>query len=242
MEPAIPAGARESTTARDSAFRRRWTRWRRVEVTLLGALAALVLRLLYATLRVRWTDAGGVLVRHERGERFLAVTWHDGLLLLPLVRLRVPGRFRPRVLLSWHRDAEIAAQTVRWFGVRAVRGSSTRGRIGALRGLIAAHRAGEDVVIVSDGPRGPRHEVKEGIVQLGVATRASIVPVVLVAAPCRRLRNWDRTIVPRPFARVAIRFGCPIAVDADDAGARRRVQDALAATLAEAERDVAGAA
>jgi hypothetical protein len=236
------ARARESRAARTSAFRRRWTWWRRIEVTVLGTIAAIVLRLLYATLRVQWSDGEDVIARHQRGEQFLAVTWHDGVLLLPLVTVRVPGPFRPRVLLSWHRDAEIAAQAARWFGVRAVRGSSTRGMIGAVRGLLAAHRDGDDVVIVSDGPRGPRHEVKDGIAQLGIATRTPIVPVVLVAEPCRRLRNWDQTIVPRPFARVSIRFGPAIVAGEDVASTRARVQAGLATALAEAERVLAGAA
>jgi lysophospholipid acyltransferase (LPLAT)-like uncharacterized protein len=234
--------ARESTAARASAFRRHWTWWRSVEVTVLGTLVAIVLRVLYVTLRVRWTDVADVLDRHRRGERFLVVTWYDELLLLPLVMLCVPGRFRPRVLLSWHRDAEIAAQAARWFGVRAVRGSSTRGSVGAVRGLLAARLEGDDVVVVSDGPRGPRHEVKDGIAQLGLATRTPIVPVALAATPCRRLRNWDRTVVPRPFGRVAIRFGPPVDVADDVAATRARVQAAMAAALAEAERDVAGVA
>jgi lysophospholipid acyltransferase (LPLAT)-like uncharacterized protein len=236
------AGARESDAALDSAFRRRWS-WRtRLQVTVVGALLAAVLRLLYLTLRVRWTDAAGVIARHARGERFVFASWHDGIVLLPLVMVRVPSRLRPRVLLSWHRDAELAAQAVLRFGVRATRGSSTRGGIGALRGLLAAHRAGDDLVVVPDGPRGPRCEVKPGLVQLGRATGAPIVPVALAAAPRRRLGSWDRMQVPLPFARVTIRFGTPVDVGDGGDGARARVQAAMDATVAEAEDAVGGAA
>src|SRR5206468_2108301 len=96
---------------------------------------------------------------------------------LPLVvtRLRWPGTVN--VMLSWHRDAEIAAQAMRHLGIRAVRGSATRGWLGGLRGLLAARARGEDIVIVPDGPRGPRHEAKDGALQLA---RATGLPLVVV--------------------------------------------------------------
>jgi lysophospholipid acyltransferase (LPLAT)-like uncharacterized protein len=234
------AGARESGAALDSAFRRRWSWRRRLQVTVVGALLAAVLRILYLTLRVRWSDAEGVIARHARGERFVFASWHDGIVLLPLVMVRVPLRLRPRVLLSWHRDAELAAQAVRRFGVRATRGSSTRGGIGAMRGLLTAHRAGDDLVIVPDGPRGPRREVKDGLVLVGRATGASIVPIAVAATPRRRLGSWDRMQLPLPFARVAIRFGTPVDVAEGGGGARARVQAAMEAAVAEAEEAVGG--
>src|SRR5262249_42240431 len=172
--------------------------------------------------RTRWVGAGGgeegaSAARRARGERFILAAWHDGLIMLPLVILHVPTPLRPRVLISWHRDAELGAQAARRFGVHFVRGSSTRGAIGAVRALIASHRAGEDLVLVPDGPRGPRHEAKVGVVQLGQATGACIIPIALAAAPCRRLASWDRMQVPFPFARVAIRLGAPVDVSARDA-------------------------
>ena len=235
------AEASGSDAALDSPFRRRWT-WRtRARVTVLGWLIWLLLRLLYATFRVRWVDEGDMVGHRARGERFILAAWHDGLILLPLVMLHVPTPWRPRVLISWHRDAEIGAQAARRFGVHFVRGSSTRGGIGAVRALIASHRAGEDVVVVPDGPRGPRHEAKVGVVQLANATGARIVPIALAAAPCRRLGSWDRMQVPLPFARVAIRLGTPVDVSARDAGALARVQAALVANVAAATAMVGGA-
>jgi hypothetical protein len=234
--------ARTSDAALDSEFRRRWTPWTRVRVTLLGWLIAVVLRLVYATLRVRWSDPGGMLARRERGERFVFAAWHDGLPLLPLVLRHVPVDFRPRALISWHRDAEIAAQALRRFGVRFMRGSSTRGGIGAVRGLLGAHRAGEDVVVIPDGPRGPRHEAKLGVVQIGQLTRSRIVPIGLAAAPCRRLGSWDRMQVPLPFARVVIRFAPPVDVADGGEPGRARLQAAMDANVAEAARELGGRA
>ena len=229
------AAARDAARARDSAFRRHWT-WRdRLFVDFLGWLIATVLRVIYVTLRVRCIDPHDVIGAHARGQRVVWATWHDGIVLLPLMVVRVSRKLRPRVALSWHRDAEIAAQAVRRFGVAVTRGSAARGWVGAVRGLLAANARGEDLVVVPDGPRGPRHEAKEGVVQLARATRLPVVAIGIAAAPAHRLRSWDRMQVPRPFARVALVLGAPIPIGRDGAaGALAAVQDALEATAAEA--------
>lgn len=221
--------ARESGRAEDSAFRRHWTWRERLLVRVAGGAIALVLRLVYATLRVRVVDPAGVVAAHRGGARMVFATWHDGIVLLPLAMLRVETRFRPRVMLSWHRDAEIAAQAVRPFGVQVIRGSSTRGWLGAIRGLLEAHARGEDLVVVPDGPKGPRHLAKDGVGQLARATQAPVVPIGLAAQPAVRLGSWDRLQIPVPFARVGFVFGPPVTPGADARATLAAVQEALAA-------------
>jgi lysophospholipid acyltransferase (LPLAT)-like uncharacterized protein len=227
--------ARDDSAARDSPFRRHWT-WRdRAVVAVAGWAIAAVLRLLYVTLRVRCIDPHDVLGGHARGERAIWATWHDGITLLPLMVVRVHPQFRPRVALSWHRDAEIAAQAVRRFGVAVTRGSAARGWMGAVRGLLEAHRRGEDLVVVPDGPRGPRHEAKEGVVQLAAATRLPVVAIGIATSPVHRLRSWDRLQLPRPFGRVVLVLSAPIPVARGSAAASlATVQTALDATAADA--------
>src|SRR4029077_13874455 len=142
-DAAARAAARDAAGAWDSPFRRHWT-WRdRLVVGVVGWLIATALRLVYLTLRVRWIDPHDVVGAHARGQRVVWATWHDGIVLLPLMVVRVCPTLRPRVALSWHRDGEIAAQAVRRFGVAVTRGSAARGWVGAMRGLLAANARGE---------------------------------------------------------------------------------------------------
>jgi len=233
------AVARDGAHAADSPFRRRWS-WRtRVAVTLAGWAIALVLRVLYRTLRVRCLDPAGVLDGVARGERAVFAFWHDTLVLLPLMVTAIYPSARVAIMLGWHRDAEIAAQTVRRLGIRAVRGSGTRGWLGALRGLLAAHARGELIAIVPDGPRGPRHRAQAGVVQLARATGLPIVAIGAAARPARRLGSWDRLQLPAPFGQVALVLGAPLAVGAggdEEALAEveatlARVNDAAAAAV-----------
>ena len=225
------AAARDAAHAADSPFRRRWS-WRtRVVVTFAGWAIALVLRLLYRTLRVRCLDPAGVLDGVARGERAVFAFWHDTLVLLPLMVTAVYPRARVAIMLSWHRDAEIAAQAIRRLGIRPVRGSARRGWLGALRGLLAAHGRGELIAIVPDGPRGPRHHAQAGVVQLARATGLPIVVIGAAARPARRLGSWDRLQLPAPFGRVTLVLGAPLAVGnggATDAETLAAVETALA--------------
>src|SRR5207253_2850592 len=88
---------------------------------------------------------------------------------------------------------------------------------------------GEDIVIVPDGPRGPRHEAKDGALQLARATGLPLVVVGAAAWPARRLGSWDRMVVPRPFARAALVLSAPLALPADRAAARAAVGELNAA-------------
>lgn len=219
--------ARESAAAADSPFRRRWT-WRtRAWVTAVGWLLGVLLAACYRTFRIRIVDPHGRLERWRRGERAIYAFWHDALVMMPLVITRLVPDARAVIMLSWHKDAEIAAQAIRRFGIRAVRGSSTRGWAGGLRGLLEASERGEEIAVVPDGPRGPRHQAKDGIVQLARATGLPVVAIGAAARPARRLSSWDRLQLPLPFARVALAAAAPVHVADAGEGARALVQAAL---------------
>jgi lysophospholipid acyltransferase (LPLAT)-like uncharacterized protein len=98
--------------------------------------------------------------------------------------------------------------------------------------LTRALRSGHEVVVVPDGPRGPREVLKPGVIALARLSGAPIVPVAVGASREWRLRSWDEFRIPRPFARCVVRFGEPIHVSraADRAGeeaARKEVEAAL---------------
>src|SRR5690606_11933098 len=97
------------------------------------------------------------------------------------------------------------------------------------------------VVLLPDGSKGPVYEAKAGVVALARLTGAPIVPMSYWADRFWRLGSWDRMIVPKPFARVAVAVGEPIWVPRDltdeQLEAKRvEVQNALDAAGFAAER------
>ena len=60
--------------------------------------------------------------------------------------------------------------------------------------------------LVADAPRGPRFVSKLGIIYLAKRTGIPIIPVIWSADRFWKLRSWDRTIIPKPFARIVAIF------------------------------------
>ncbi len=149
------------------------------------------------------------------------------------------------VLTSEHRDGELIGQTIRRLGFGHVRGSSTRGGARALRELVRKIRAGRDLGITVDGPKGPPFVVKPGALEIARLTGAAIVPVTTGSSRRKVLRSWDGFQVPAPFARVSVIYGEPIFV-ARDAGEaeveakRLEVERALMALTEENDDRVRG--
>lgn len=145
------------------------------------------------------------------GEPAILTLWHDQSLLALEPLLRVVRKGLPVTLMVSHsRDGELARRVILPWGARVVRGSTSRGGQAGLRALyreIVQH--GSSPVILPDGPRGPRHEVKPGVVVLSQMSRAPILPLAFAAASCWRLRSWDRLAVGRPFTTIAFACGEP---------------------------------
>jgi lysophospholipid acyltransferase (LPLAT)-like uncharacterized protein len=138
------------------------------------------------------------------------------------------------VLVSEHGDGEIIARILTEFGFRLVRGSSSRG---AARALIAVDReleAGYDVGITPDGPRGPRHSVAPGALLAAHRAGVRILPLAAKASTSWQLGSWDRFMIPKPFARVTIAYGNPVAVEAPSSREAGERVDLLAAAMADA--------
>ncbi len=154
-------------------------------------------------------------------ERFILAFWHRHLLLMPYA---YRGR-RISVLISRSGDGELIARTVARFGIDASRGSSSRGGAAGLRELLRKGAAGYDLAFTPDGPRGPAGRVQPGVMLAAAATGFPVQPVAIAASRCRRLRSWDRFLVPLPGATVHIVYGEALAVE-------RRADPAAAAELA----------
>ena len=205
-------------------------------------LLAGVVRSLARTLRIR-QDESAVAPLIERGTPMILAMWHSRILILPILYGR---RVPMRALVSRSADGELVARYLAQFRVGAVRGSSSGGGASGLRALSRVLAGGESVIVVPDGPRGPREILKPGVVALARQTQAPIVPVTVGAAREWRLGSWDGFRIPKPFSRCLVRAGAPIGVapgpgDPDGAGleaARAEVEAALRALTSQVDEEV----
>ena len=196
-------------------------RAQRVALAVIPPLAALIIRLLGATLRYEDRMEPGVPPIFTLHPPVVFALWHRSLLACAY-------RFRNRdlaVLISPSFDGELIARTVERLGFHAIRGSSSRGGAAGLRNMQLAYEAGYPCAITADGPRGPVFVAKPGVAQLansvsppnadslsdrsfesrGVGPTGTWVGC-FYALPDRawELRSWDRFLIPKPFSRVVM--------------------------------------
>jgi len=141
-------------------------------------------------------------------ERYLYCVWHDTI-LFPLFMGR---HCHSAGIVSRHQDGSYLAETMKRIKVKPVRGSSGKGGAQALRESIAVTHD-HHITITPDGPRGPEHVMKDGIVYLASKSGRRIAPLTYQCSRYWRLRaNWTDLIIPKPFSRVTLIVGQPISV------------------------------
>jgi lysophospholipid acyltransferase (LPLAT)-like uncharacterized protein len=141
----------------------------------------------------------------KRDEPVAIILWHNRLFMAAeIVRRYRQGR-PVYSLVSASKDGAWLDAFFSQVGMPTVRGSSHSLGRQAAGALIAKLRAGADIGITPDGPRGPCYEFKPGA--LVVTRRAGVTALLLGGEFCsaRRLKSWDGFFVPRPFSRVRIR-------------------------------------
>ncbi len=210
-----------------------------VKVVVLGTLSACIIRLLRLT--VRWEYVGfPEKASAPDAPPMVFAFWHGRMLMLVQAywRLRRGRKTTGYMLISRHGDGRLIAFAVRLLGIHSVAGSSSRGGLSALLELNRRIERGSDVGFTPDGPRGPRHECKAGVVAVAQQSGAPIVPMTYSAEKRWQLRSWDGMIIPKPFSRGVVILGEPIAVgpSEDQESARRRVQEALNGITEQADR------
>ncbi|HZS25587.1 MAG TPA: lysophospholipid acyltransferase family protein [Candidatus Angelobacter sp.] len=201
----------------------------RVKLWLISWAGFLLIRGIGATLRYESSLEPGCLAdEHGRAPASIWCFWH---------RCVIPAAYRFRgnnmaVMTSRSFDGEYIARIIQKLGFIAVRGSSSRGAVGALFGMRDQLEQGHQAVFTIDGPRGPRYVAKPGPVLLAKKTGVPILCFYVAIERAWVLNSWDLMIIPKPFSRAAVYASSPMSVppDASDdqmSALHRQMQETL---------------
>ena len=148
-----------------------------LKLSVLPLIAAWGIRLLGKTMDFSTIGGGTVDALMCKGPIIIAF-WHGRQLMMPLAYRGTSAS----ILISQHRDGEIIATIMKNFGFGAIRGSSSRGGMQALRKLVTVGCQGQDLVVTPDGPRGPACHVQMGVMSLAKLTGFPIVPLTFACS------------------------------------------------------------
>jgi lysophospholipid acyltransferase (LPLAT)-like uncharacterized protein len=166
-------------------------------------------RALALSWRIRLVHEERWRVLRDQQRPIVFLLWHE--VLLPLLwQHRGQGI---TIVVSEARDGQYLSDLATTLGYRAVRGSSTRGGARALLGAVRELQSGRSIAFTPDGPRGPRRELKPGVIAAAQRGGGFVVPLHAEADRAWRLHSWDRFMIPQPLARVVITYGRPFRVD-----------------------------
>jgi lysophospholipid acyltransferase (LPLAT)-like uncharacterized protein len=188
------------------------SRWRRMQIPVIGWAAYGLIRLIGPTLRYEYVGRQHLEQVHARGERAIFAFWHRTI-FTAMWCWRGTGI---AVMNTTNFDGQWTRKVVERLGFGTVQGSSSRGGLRALVEMARLLKAGKDVAFTVDGPRGPRYVAKNGPVMLA---RRTGQPVVLMHGELERSRSleksWDKLQIPRLFSRGVAVIPQPVYVDAN---------------------------
>lgn len=206
-----PADGPRNTLYRTTVPGRRMTRARRALYRAAVPLGRAIIRAWWRMCRIVHVEGA-----HHLDEALAEVPsiipcyWHQHQLFC--ARYLLEQRFRGLTvgwLVSPSVDGELGAMLVRRFGGAVIRGSSTHTGARALRDYYQALvKDGVSPVITPDGPRGPRFRFKPGAILLAQMSGRPILPMAYAASRAW-LVHWDKFVIPKPFARIALAIGAP---------------------------------
>ncbi len=167
----------------------------------------------------------------RNGGRVLLCTWHQQF-FAAIRHFKIYETYRPSLMISQSSDGDIIAGIARLSGWHPVRGSSSKDGKIALDEMIKRLKAGGLAAHIMDGPRGPIGKVKAGAIRLALDADAVIVPFYVSADRAWFFNSWDKFFIPKPFAKVTLRYDAPIAIlkpesEIDFELQRKKVEDIM---------------
>ncbi|MDX9731618.1 MAG: lysophospholipid acyltransferase family protein [Bdellovibrionales bacterium] len=202
----------------------------------------LLYKLLYFTWRIEIHESDDLKRARKTGSPVVYAHWHgDELAILYLLK-----PYKVCAMISTSSDGQIMDRVVRLLGARTSRGSSTRGGVSALRGILRLAKEGWSPSVAVDGPKGPYHKVKPGVFEIAKLTNGEVIPLTVACTKAWVFaKAWNKTYLPRPFARLVVVFGPALAKlsredDAHDLALASRLEIALSDAEQQARHLLAG--
>lgn len=202
----------------------------RFMVLLYGCLAAALLAGLWGVLKATVRVVHNGAPEGFASRQTIDCAWHNDLLpyfigampyAKPYVWMNHPAWYMKGIHLF-----------LAWMGVqRLALGSSGHGGKAALQqlvGMLAQDGARFSTFLNPDGPYGPAHAVKNGVLDLSEHTGLPIVAIRVACSLALRLPTWDRKFVPLPGSTITFFYSPLMYADATSREeVRRQIQQHL---------------
>lgn len=144
----------------------------------------------------------------DENKAFAIASWHQN----NIPNMWLNKMVNALVMASPSLEGRLIGLAIEKIGGTIAWGSSRKQPVAALKSLVRMTKdTGKCPVITVDGPIGPRHVPKPGILEVARLAKLPIVPLGTVSSnPWILKKTWDLTEIPKPFSKVIYYFGKPI--------------------------------
>ena len=201
----------------------------------LQGLAYRLIRLYALTFRLTVENEEEWMAFIKNGGRVLLCTWHQQF-FSAIRYFKNYEPYAPGLMISRSVDGDFIAAVASRSGWRPARGSSSKGGKTAMMVVISHLKETGLAGHIMDGPRGPIGKVKAGALSIALATDAVIVPFYMSADRAWYFNSWDKFFIPKPFAKVTLKYGQMIYLQKPDdenefEAQRQKIEDIMISEL-----------
>ncbi len=177
-------------------------------LTIKGFLFASLLRLVRKTWRVHIEGKAFLDQYYETGKPCLLGFWHGKYVpIFPLLE-----GYEACVITSLSTRGSIIGEICRSFGYKNAQ-IPDEPRLDAFRKLLHELKTIQVCGTALDGPLGPYHQTKHGLIRLAGMLGSDLLPVTVYNSRHLTASNrWDKLEIPLPFSRLCVIFGEPISI------------------------------
>src|SRR5574344_463175 len=174
--------------------------WENIKIELLGQIVHVLFFIESLMLEMRTYN-------YPKEERFILALWHSDQCAL----YSVSDRKKLNILISNSNDGRMIARCCELMGYSTIGGSSKRDGMSALLKMAEKLKNGENIAIMIDGPKGPKHKVKRGVVNLAKQSGVPIIPLAFESdqKSLVKLKTWDEFRFPVCFNKLVAYYGEP---------------------------------
>lgn len=163
-------------------------------------------------------------------EPFIVAFWHGDMIFQPFLYYQLRKTPNINVIISSHFDGQFIAKIISFLKLNTIHGSSSKNAVRVLITAMKILKKGGDVAITPDGPKGPRHEIADGIIVMAQKTKAKIIIFSCVPSRYWKFKSWDQFTIPKPFSHLDFYASEPLDLtDMEKNDAKRLIKETFMA-------------
>lgn len=180
---------------------------RNILLNMISYLSSILLKIILNIIFItcRWVVINEGALKNSKKNSLLICIWHCNLVYFSQFFKKY--KYPIWAISSTHKDSQILARVLKSWGIKLIKGSSTRGWFNVIKKMSALFiNKSSSIIVTVDGPKGPAKIAKKGSVKIANKYNVPVLAASATSSAYWSLPSWDQTKIPKPFSTIYISF------------------------------------